>query len=971
MKKKLLAIPYEIYKTKNMVKIFKIKKIFPPRKTILRKISFGMIPIITLAIFLAPISSGLTTKKAEAYNADPAIPFNSNVFAGSSLGQRNIGPTSVGFNISITTDSQGKDWYQTDFFDCADPTSITDNCSNWKFRSKSIGVVIFKNGVVVSGEDLSDDLYTYFKRKWDPNWAVWNHPEQLYGNISGLMNVKLLELTGFQGARDITVGLDPETEYTAELYFRSNNAGVNGSGAKELSVLDPSAGKRYYKIGNTLSFTTLKANEKIQGDTNATEDKVSTVLNLGCYLGEDFKLSGCIAEFFLIVWEVSAKIMELAGKLLDFFMSYSLNSSAYTSAFIQEGWGVIRDVANIFFILVLLYIAIKTVLNLNVSNNKRLIGAVVIIALVINFSLFFTQVVIDSSNILAKVFYNQITSIDSSGSVSQSGSGGEKTIAVKLVSGFNPQSIIKTNDDLESIGRGMYIFIILIMIALTLYCAYMFFVVSILFIGRVVALWIAMIFSPFAFLSYAVPSDKIPFNHKQWWKDLLENAFMAPIFIFFLYIIILFIKLGKDAAISYGTNNSPDTMMKIMSVIIPFALIFLMLTKAKKLAQDFSGELGQMLSKVGGMATSFVGGGVVGFAAGALAKGGRATVGRAGSALANSQWATKMASSKNALAKFTGNKLISGGQAAAKGSFDIRGSTLGALAAQKSGLKVGKAKQGGFEAAKAEQKAKRDARAAHLKEVSSKPEKAKQHKSEMDRADLANKMKADLDPLEKTIERLTQELSQKSQGLGKDHPETKKAYLQLEQAKDEQKHIKEGKDYDHKGEITGVKTVTKVRRDPATGQMMTKDITDPLTGKVTRTILSDEVTEAVYDTSKAKPKNKTDYSKYSLGNAKATAEDIKNGKKADKDGNLLDENGKIQKRTIKYLDTVEIKNNAKAVFDKEAATLKGYASGMDSKLSKTFNFIFSGGEHSGKGAEETKMNIEKMARRLEESGKVK
>ena len=111
---------------------------------------------------------------------------------------------------------------------------------------------------------------------------------------------------------------------------------------------------------------------------------------------------------------MSAIVVKFAGGILDFFVYYSTNSSSYTNEFVSQAWGAVRDIANIFFIITLLYIAIKTILGLNVTDNKRLVGAVIIVALIINFSLFTTKVVIDTSNILAKVFYNNITSKDAS-----------------------------------------------------------------------------------------------------------------------------------------------------------------------------------------------------------------------------------------------------------------------------------------------------------------------------------------------------------------------------------------------------------------------------------------------------------------------------------------------------------------------------------------------------------------------------
>ena len=113
---------------------------------------------------------------------------------------------------------------------------------------------------------------------------------------------------------------------------------------------------------------------------------------------------GCLASITYNIWTVSANIVRFAGHILDYFVYYSTNSTSYDNVFINKGWGAVRDVANIFFIVTLLYIAIKTVLSLDSSGSKKMISYVVIIALVINFSLFTTKVVIDASNILAKYF---------------------------------------------------------------------------------------------------------------------------------------------------------------------------------------------------------------------------------------------------------------------------------------------------------------------------------------------------------------------------------------------------------------------------------------------------------------------------------------------------------------------------------------------------------------------------------------
>lgn len=442
-------------------------------------------------------------------------------------------------------------------------------------------------------------------------------------------------------------------------------------------------------VKNEARAETAIYNEYVQGDD----------LNLKCSLFPT-NIPGCIAEVFYAFWRISAWVARIAGHFLDFLIYYSTDSNSYKNNFITNGWGAVRDVVNIFFIIALLYIAIKTILSLNTSNNKKLISYIIIIALIINFSLFVTKVVIDSSNILAKVFYNNI-SPENESKAAVTGAKGEKSISAGLVSKFNPQKIL-TQGFYDETGVFVFILITLVLTAITLYTAYIFFSVAILFVGRVVSLWISMIFSPLAFASYTLPFDIPGFGHKEWWKLLLESAFLAPIFVFLLYIIVMFAGFLSDI-ISYP--DDADLTQKIMSIIIPFFILMILLQKAKTMAVKYSGEMGAAVSKVG----AFVGGAAVGLAAGGLAFAGRKTIGAAGSRLANSEWAKN----NGRIGRMVGNA----GKFASKSSFDARGIKVAGKDLASTGLKVntlGKPKEGGYEKAKADKMEKRIKRAKEL-----------------------------------------------------------------------------------------------------------------------------------------------------------------------------------------------------------------------------------------------------------------
>ncbi len=415
--------------------------------------------------------------------------------------------------------------------------------------------------------------------------------------------------------------------------------------------------------------------------TAKTEDSPGFSLNCGVgglFGWSDSSLGGCIAQIVYAFWVVSSWIALLGGFVLDWFIYYSTNSSSYTGAFVEQGWGIIRDVANIFFIIALLYVAIRTVLSLHVADNKKLIGMVVFIALFINFSLFTTKVVIDTSNILAKIFYNNITPADDKGN-SAIGTKGQKSISAAIVSHYNPQQIMSGTEYKEDGGVTKFIFIVIVLLVVTLYTAYIFFSVALLFVSRVASLWMSMIFAPIAFISYVVPFEIPGFGHKKWWTDLFQFAFLAPIFIFFLYLIVRFLSIGEQLV---DTSNSTKIVPKIMGVMIPFVLLVVLLKQAKDIAVKYSGELGAALMK----GAQAVGGIALGAATGGAALGLSSLAG---------------AATKNTLADDELRKKAAGGDKVAQGkidranrlaskSFDIRQTGIGKGFSKMSGMDISK-----------------------------------------------------------------------------------------------------------------------------------------------------------------------------------------------------------------------------------------------------------------------------------------
>lgn len=434
-----------------------------------------------------------------------------------------------------------------------------------------------------------------------------------------------------------------------------------------------------------------------------------------------FHIGGCIARvFYYLFYMPTSFLFGLAGKAMDYTLMYSLSDGSYRTPFVSEGWKIVRDLCNMFFIFILLYIAFTTILDTAGAKNKSTVINVVIIGLVINFSLFATHVIIDASNILARVFYNpkivEIEKVENGQPVKVGLDEDYKYIKISetIVSKVNPQNLLsqKTQDittssnqskgavkkgEEDGVSTGSFILVTLLASIVNVMGMMSFLSIALSFIGRVIGLWLAMVLSPIAFLTFTIPQLKNVqyIGWTKWWPETLKTAFMAPVFVFFLYIILMFLESGLGIAQSAGSSEVRG-LNYILSIIIPFVLIIVLLKQAQKIANNMAGEIASFVTdKIGKPAASFVGGAALGALTGGGAMLMRGTVGKLGAGLMNSE-KLKLAESKGGISGMMAKQLRNVGDFTSKKSFDVRNTSLGKAAGKELGADLGKGKTGGY-----------------------------------------------------------------------------------------------------------------------------------------------------------------------------------------------------------------------------------------------------------------------------------
>src|SRR3989344_4641672 len=421
-----------------------------------------------------------------------------------------------------------------------------------------------------------------------------------------------------------------------------------------------------------------------------------------------------------VILTVLGYILALVGMLLDFSIRFALDTSMFTNiTAIAEGWKIIRDLSNIFFIFILLWIAISTILQLSSHNLKQALTRIIIVALFVNFSLFISRAIMDAGNVVANGYYNAIVkdfpvnSLTQLPSLSSAFKGlmniqveyGEKATFIANVD----DALKSTTNVLQKISGSSQLMNATLRVILISVAMYVFLMASFLFIARVIAFVFIMVFSPIGFIGFILPKTKQYAD--KWWTWLFDQTLVAPVFLILLYIVY---KVMSSPAMIAVANVNPNGNLPL-GFYFNYAILIGMLLLALKITKKLSGEMGAMVTKAGIAAGTIVAGGALALTGAGAAVAGRAVIGRmaAGAAAGEgrvggtlkSMAANKEKGFKGAASRFIGQTGIKAVNRTAESSFDVRTSSLFQKGAEAVGMSL-KMKSAAAEAKKAEQKEK-------------------------------------------------------------------------------------------------------------------------------------------------------------------------------------------------------------------------------------------------------------------------
>lgn len=261
-------------------------------------------------------------------------------------------------------------------------------------------------------------------------------------------------------------------------------------------------------------------------------------------VGTALQITGIRLDIFAITAGLGTFLAWLGGGLLDITIALFLVDMVGTLKSLQleslifQLWEIIRDLFNLLFIFGLIYAGFKLILGIDDSGSKRTIGYIVVAALLINFSLYAVQVVIDVGNVVAGQIHKKMTTnvnisaLDESvGSISDSFTSFVQIdrLATEANQLTEEEGILNN----PNTWYGAFLLGLLFLFFFTL-LGFMFAAGAILIFTRFVMLVGFMVFSPLLLLGLIFP--KMAGKTSGWPKMFLNQVIVGPLYLFMLYL---------------------------------------------------------------------------------------------------------------------------------------------------------------------------------------------------------------------------------------------------------------------------------------------------------------------------------------------------------------------------------------------------------------------------------------------------
>jgi hypothetical protein len=295
-----------------------------------------------------------------------------------------------------------------------------------------------------------------------------------------------------------------------------------------------------------------------------------------------------VAQFFI----------QITIFILRFIIEVGAYNGYIDSNAVNYGWIMVRDVTNMFFVIILLVIAFGTILGLEQYEYKKLLFKMIAAAVIVNFSRTICGLIIDVAQVIMVTFINGVAA----------------TAGGNLINMFNLPNVLKMaqTSGANITPKNVFLASLAALIFSAMAMATMF-VFLIMLLARLITLWILIVLSPLAFVLNVIPQTQK--YASQWWTEFGNNVVSGPIIAFFLWLAFVTAGSGnanadivsglpnQNLSVSGGTTESVGSANAGISEAMDwtkmasFAIAIGMLLVGAKMAQQLGVAGGAMMGK--------------------------------------------------------------------------------------------------------------------------------------------------------------------------------------------------------------------------------------------------------------------------------------------------------------------------------------------------------------------------------------
>jgi len=263
------------------------------------------------------------------------------------------------------------------------------------------------------------------------------------------------------------------------------------------------------------------------------------------------------------------------------------------SPVVGKGWMLVRDICNMFFILILLVIAFSTVLGWEKFHYKKNLVPLLLTAVFINFSKLMCGLLIDLSQVIMLAFVSAFAKIG----------GGNFAELVGL------DQLLSASQTLDTAGKiasgweltGGYILAFVLAVLFLIVLSTM---LAIL-IARIITLWFMVVLSPFALMAQAIPGPFQTYAGK-WWSEFTNQLVIGPVMAFFIWLSLSVVNestQGMGEVVGAGGLTAPavgSTNITKPEILLKYVIGIGLMYGSLMMVQMFS----SMATKLGGKISS-------------------------------------------------------------------------------------------------------------------------------------------------------------------------------------------------------------------------------------------------------------------------------------------------------------------------------------------------------------------------------